>query len=394
MLCIGVAAVAASPLLFSVDVMDYDVAWYDHPPLGTPEGPKAVFTVEILYAAFKINGDYSNRNESNPMFVIDYKVVLNITNLSDRKAKMTHADFAAAEDIKVVPAVIADAFFSGTGGTLTRSCGGMIEGVWLDDQWINTTWIPGTDYPHNLFREIKQEHTVTTAIPDLPPNATEEGTWVNAVPIAQYCNANGIVAVHMYINGTWVDVTGRVKAEPEQPFLMGSNTLLGCISTFSVERYPVDYQNLSSFNMTAIPSQLWTMGSNGLVYRWAYGMDGNRGFDCTWKPKQSRLIMLSGLLTVFSTSGFDALESEEITLYAAVANYVSNPPVNGIQFDNSLTAFWIKRVRVEQTPEGYVYNNVLSSDQTFQTDASGLEVFVVPKSSLNENPPLRNWTTG
>lgn len=97
---------------------------------------------------------------------------------------------------------------------------------------------------------------------------------------------------------------------------------------------------------------------------------------------------------MFSTSGFDALESGEITLYAAVANYVSNPPVNGVLYDNTLTAFWIKQVQVERTPEGYVYNNILSPDETFQTDVSGLEAFVVPKSTVKESLPLGNQTLG
>ena len=394
---IGVAVASPTFLFQDTGVMDYDAGWYDFKQLRTLEGPKAVFSVEPVYAQFTITGDYSNLNETNPRLVIDYQIVLNITNLSNYEAEMTHADFAAAEEIKITPAVLADVLFSRAGETATGSCGGMVEGVWLDEQWIDSTWLPGKDYPSNLFREIKQEHNAATIIPNLPSNATEEGMWVNAVPIAQYRNASGIAAVHMYINGTWVNVTGRVKADPEQPFLHGSNTLIGSATTFSVERYPVDYNSISSFNsnMTGIPSQIWkTGGDNAMSYRWAYGMEGNKGFECTWQPQQSRLIMLQGSRTMFSTSGFDALESGEITLYAAVANYVSNPPVNGVLYDNTLTAFWIKQVQVERTPEGYVYNNILSPDETFQTDVSGLEAFVVPKSTVKESLPLGNQTLG
>ena len=135
-------------------------------------------------------------------------------------------------------------------------------------------------------------------------------------------------------------------------------------------------------------------GDTAMSYRWAYGMEGNRGFDCTWQPQQSRLVVLKSSKTAFSTSGFDALDSGEITLYAAVANYVSNPPVNGVSFDNSLTAFWIKRVPLERTPEGYVYNNILDPDEAFQTDATGLEAFVAPKSSVRETLPFGNQTLG
>jgi hypothetical protein len=134
-------------------------------------------------------------------------------------------------------------------------------------------------------------------------------------------------------------------------------------------------------------------GDNAMTYRWAYGMEGNRGFDCTWQPQQSRLVMLNGSHSVFSTSGFNALESGEITLYIAVANYVSNPPVNGVLFDNSLTAFQIKHIQLERTPDGYIYNNILSPNETFQTDVDGLEAFIVPKSNVRSLPP-GNQTLG
>lgn len=395
LLCASIAF--ASPIVFFQDtgVMDYDAGWYDNPQLGTIEGPKADFSVEPVYAEFRILGDYSDLNQSNPRFVIAYTVVLNVTNLSCREAEMTHADFAASEEIQVIPAVLPDVLFSRAGETATGSCGGMVEGIWLDGQWVNSTWLPDKDYPTNLFREITHEHNAITTLPNLPPDAAEKGMWVNAVPIAQYRNASGVVAIHMYINGTWVDVTGRVRADPEQPVLLGSNTLLASVSTFSVERYPIDNRYLGKFNTTAIPSQLWRMsGDNAMVYRWAYGMEGNQGFDCTWQPQQSRLVMLNSSLTVFSTSGFDALESREITLYAAVANYVSNPPTNGVLSDNTLTAFWIKQIRLERTPEGYVYNNILGPDETFGTDMDGLEAFVVPKSSARGIPPLGNQTLG
>ena len=398
LVCISVAVASPIVLFQESGVMDFDTgsaAGYDQPVLGNPEGPKAGFRVEPVYVAFTINGGQGNLNESGSRFAVDFTVVLNVTNLSDREAEMTHADFAAAEEIKVIPAVLADELFSRAGDTLTGSLGGMVEGVWLNGTWVSSTWIPGTDYPHNIFREIRQEHSVVTEVPDLPLNASETGTWVNAVPIAQYRNASGITAVHMYINGSWIDVTGQVKADPEQPFLKGSNTLIGLVTTYGVERYPADPQKIGSFGMTAIPSRLWRMGGdNAMGHRWAYGMEGNRGFDCTWKPKQSRLLMLTGHLTEFSTSGFNALESGEIMFYAAVANYVSNPPVNGVFSDNSLTAFWINTIQLERTPEGYVYNNILCPDETFQTDVSGLEAFVVPKPSTSVTPPFGNQTLG
>lgn len=397
LLCISVVVASPTFLFQDAGVMDYDAGWYDCQRLGTLEGPKADFSVEPVYAQFTIIGDYSNPNATALRFVIDYTIVLNVTNLSNREAEMTHADFAAAEEITITPAVMADVLFSRAGETTTGNFGAIVEGLWLDEQWVDSTWLPGKDYPNNFFREITRDHRAAAAIPDLPLNATEEGMWLKAVPIAQYRNASGITAVHVYINGTWVDVTGRVRAEPEQPFLHGSNTLIASATTFSVEQYPLDYTNIGAFNttMTAIPSQLWKMnGDNALSYRWAYGTEGNLGFDCTWQPQQSRLIMLKSSKIAFSTSGFDALESGEITLYAAVANYVSNPPVNGVSFDNSLTAFWIKRVPLEHTPEGYVYNNILGPDEAFQTDLTGLEAFVVPKSSARGTIPFGNQTLG
>jgi hypothetical protein len=88
------------------------------------------------------------------------------------------------------------------------------------------------------------------------------------------------------------------------------------------------------------------------------------------------------------------LKSGKITVYSTVTNYVSKPPVNGTYFDNSFTALQIKQVEVEKKDSSYVYNSILSCDQTFQPDASGLEAFIVPKSSVKVTPPPGNQTLG
>lgn len=322
-----------------------------------PEGPEASFTVDLVYANFSVQAD-----------TVTYMVVLNITNLSEIEAKISDVSFAAAQSVSVVPSALGGSSFARAEGPGV-DFGGVVEGVWLDNEWINVTWIPGTDYPFNLIRVISPNHNTTTIVPELPANATEEGTWIEGVPIAEYYNSTAMTSTSIYINGAWVDVTGRVRADPEQPMVMATNTLVNSILVFGGEHYR-NIGNASVGPITALPS--WhTYNGNGPAIQWKEG-----GFDNTWMPHQSRLIAFMGTQPLGINFGITALASEKITLYAAASAYVNDWLVNGTYYDTLSTATWLKQVQLEKTANWYIYTNVLNENQMFNFDQFGVEVFI------------------
>jgi hypothetical protein len=344
------------------------------------EGPKAEFSVKIVYASFGVPGNPSNQssssepyksNETEPYQPSDtYTVVLNVTNLSDIEAKISEVGFAAAEDVKIVSSGLGGFSFASGGGPGV-DFGGVVKGVWLDNGWLNVTWIPGTDYPFNLMRIVTPSHSTLATIPELPANATEEGTWIEGVPIAEYYNSTAMTSTSIYVNGSWVDVTGRVRADPEQPMLMATGTLVDQTLPFSGRHYR-NVGNASLGPVTEMPS--WeTYNGNGPTYQWPSRAEG---FNNTWAPHESRLILLNGTLGV--NAGIS--ETGNITLYATASTYVNDWLVNGTYYNTVTTETWLSRVQMENTPYGCVYDTVLGENQTFKPDEYGVEVFIEPRS--------------
>jgi hypothetical protein len=352
---------------------------------NVPQGLKADFSVTIVYAIFGSHGNPDNESLSATPYDYNgtdgtngtepyqpgqtFMVVLNVTNLSDIAANISEVGFAAAQDIKIIPSALGGFSFSTCAGPGV-DFGGVVKGVWLDEEWLNVTWIPGKDYPYNLLRIVTPSHMTETTIPELPANATEEGTWIEGVPIAEYYNNTALISTSIYINGTWVDVTGRVRADPEQPMVMTTNTLVNQILPFSGEYYR-NVGNASIGPTTTMPS--WAMyNGNGPTTIWPLKTDG---FNSTWAPHQSRLIVLNGTL-----QGAGMLDNGKISLYATASTYVNDWLVNGIYYDTITMSTWLNQVQLEETSNGYLYNTVLGENQQFQFDQYGVEAFVEPRS--------------
>jgi hypothetical protein len=109
-------------------------------------------------------------------------------------------------------------------------------------------------------------------------------------------------------------------------------------------------------------------------------VDGNLsliyGFNNTWAPHQSRLILLEGFINFGDFWGnSDSLE-EEITFYVEAENYVDDSIVNGVVVNTVSTSFELKTVQLSVNEATYLYNSILLPDQTFVTASSGIEVFV------------------
>jgi hypothetical protein len=351
---------------------------------NVPQGRKADFSVDIVYASFGVYENLDNQslgttphgyNETGGISETEpyqpgqtYMVVLNVTNLSDIDASISEVGFAAAHDIRIIPSALGGFSFS-TGEGPGVDFGGVVKGVWLDNKWLNITWIPDTDYPFNLMRIVTPDHNTETAVPELPANATEEGTWIEGVPIAEYYSNTALISTSIYINGSWVDVTGRIRADPEQPTVMATNTLVNQILPFSGEHYR-NIGNATLGPATTMPS--WeTYNGNGPTTQWPSRADG---FNSTWAPHQSRLIVLNG--TLEGNAGI--LETGNIALYATASTYVNDWLVNGTYYDTITTSTWLNQVQLENTANGYLYNTVLSDNQKFQLDQYGVEAFIEP----------------
>jgi hypothetical protein len=359
-----------------------------------PEGPKADFSVSIIYANFSIvNGTVeenvssylSNYTRTRPYTNVTYMVVMNVTNLSDLYAKISEVSFTAAENISVIPSALGGYSAERAGGPGINS-GGVVDGVWLDDKWVNVTWIPNVrniTYPESLFFVITAQHTTVDTIPDLPPNATEKGTWIEGAPIAEYYDNDSIAFTEVYINGSWVNYKGTVRTDHAKATVMATHSLANRVQNFGGLLYK-NAGNASVGPITELPS--WHMyNGNGPSFKWI----STSGFNNTWAPNESRLIMLSS--TLFQTyshssqrSSLDAaiasLAAGKIDLYASVSSYINNWLVNGTYYDTTTTATWLQQVQMTDTLNGYLYNTALGENQIFQTVPNSPEVFIVPRS--------------
>jgi hypothetical protein len=362
----------ASPLLISeLDIWSLP---------RVPEGPKADFSVSVAYANFTVQDQASGRVSGGyHLSILDYYIVLNVTNHSDFKAKVARFDFAAAKNITVVPCAL--------GGYSTTSedpadtghgSAGIVEGVWLDGEWLNVTWVPeggldkiwgiedGIPFGIHSFREqIFSELNITVHSYGGGSSwyiIEGENFWMEGVPIQEYIYNNEIVATLIYTNGSWTNVTGRIELKEKEPYVSVTNSLLE--QTINFVETPE-----SSYPQSGISSGMSSVYS------------GTDGFNNTWAPHQSRLILLKGKTDVGAFwEGLESLKEGEITLYTGATNYVLDNPVNGTYFDTYSSATELKKVQLEITENEYLYNTILSDNQMFVTDSFGVEVFIEPRN--------------
>jgi hypothetical protein len=392
------------------------------------EGPKAQFSVDVVYASFNpVGNQYTTteygetgapKNTTYPATSVTYNVVLNVTNLSDQPATIYELAFTAAQNISVKQSILGGTIYDNgfqpeNSFLASKHFGGIVDGVYLDDKWVNVTWIPngyyeanGTwisvPYPECLFaltqaywhegvisgpltpddlRIFSADHTVNGTIPDLPDNASDTGIWFEGVPIAEYYSLTGTPLVtEMYINGSWVDVTGRVTVDKTQPMMTASNMLVNDVLTLGAQPYA--NMNSTIGPITALPT--WGDWGTGRAYSWLPWDWQSKSFNNTWAPHESRLIMFNNTqMFLFSLgdsrAGLDALQTGKIALYASASNYINNWPVNGTYYNTVSTATCSKQIQLQKTATGsYLYNAVLADGETFQPTQSGIEVTITP----------------
>ena len=417
-----VGIVFASPLLYTnLDIQPFP---------RVPEGPKAEFSVDVVYADFNPVVTQSTTTEYDetggqktvtyPVTEITYNVVLNVTNLSDQPATIYELAFTAAQSISVKQSILGGTIYdyglqTSNSFLASKHFGGFVDGVYLDNKWVNATWIPNgyyeandtwitVPYPQCLFtltqaywngavisgpltpddlQTFSADHTINGTIPNLPDNASDTGIWFEGVPITEYYDQTGNPLVtEMYINGAWVDVTGRVTIDKTQPMVTASNMLVNEVLTLGAQPYA--NMNSTIGPITELPT--WGDWGSGRAYSWLPWDWQSKQFNNTWAPHESRLIMFNNTQTFFfslgdSRAGLDALQTGKIALYASASDYINNWPVNGTYYNTVSTATYSKQLQLQKTATGsYLYNAVLADGETFQPTQSGIEVTIKPRT--------------
>ncbi len=390
-LAFGIGIAYAAPMLTVPNVELYPRVF---------EGPKALFNVDVVYAKFTPTGTNVNSY-----------IVLNVTNTADTTATLYDVTFAGAQNVSVQDSIVGgtiydDGFRSTNPLGSYKNFGGVVDGVYLNGKWVNVTWIPNyyyedingttvqSPYPECLglissaswyggvisgplspenVAAFSADHTINATIPEVPNNASETGTWIEGVPITEYYSPSGNPLItEMYINGAWVDVTGRVTVTNPQPIMIASNTLVNAELTLGAQ----PYQNMNSTigQVTSLPK--WGDWGTGIGLPWLPWDWNKQGFNNTFAPHESKLILINNTVAPVS---FAALESGNIAVYASASNYINNQPINGTFLNTVSTATQVKQVQLQQTTDGYLYNTILGENQTFQAGNSRLEVTVAPR---------------
>jgi len=215
-------------------------------------------------------------------------------------------------------------------------------------------------------------------VPPLPQNATTEGTWIEGVTIIEMHNITAAqgktvdisTVSAIFVNGTWVDVTGRVTTQHQEQFVRATNTIAGERRYFDTEP-PINLTNSTDSETQSHPRQAWTPFVT-------FTQTGEDQFDNYWAPHQSRLIMLKGTREFQPSLGIDSLATGQITLLAEQFNHVQDPAVNNTAVYTYSGGSWLSQVPLQQTTNGYIYSTL--GDHTFVTDRFGVEVFLQPRS--------------
>lgn len=358
-LCIGVGF--AAPLIVD-EIIPYP---------RVPQGPTAEFSVDVVYANFDVQDTGGPDNK-----LITYQAVLNITNLADISAKLGSLDFTAAQNIIMrESAVGGHGSFSGTHTDgATASSGHPVPGLWLDNEWLNVTWIPGSR-SNGTMQVMKSPwgnmvayvESLPTTAPDLPANASEtgffiEGMLVKELSVYHAASKTATTWQIVYINGTWVNVTGRISVEEPTVSILELN-VFGKAFTYFLPQQTNSTSSQSQSGMTTFKRILCS------------GIDD---FDNTFAPRQSRLIQVTGYANVSSYG--DSIGTEEISFYTGTSSRIYEQPVNGTFYDTQSDTDTLKTVTLTQIGNQYVYNQILGEDEVFVSDQWGVEVFIRPRS--------------
>ena len=324
----------ASPLLIS-ELEIGEIKPFPEPP----KGPTADISSDVLYVNFSINPN----SERETLIDLSYFVVLNITNNSDDWTNITAIQFDAEVQNYTMPEDN-----SNFKSTTELGRGWDAEGAWVDGKYYNLTWVP------NKQGIYGQDGFYGPFEPD------SEGCWMEGVQIYELYVNYELAYTRMNMNGTWVDVTGRINVTrpigwpPTEPVTDGT--------IFSEIKF---LRGGEFFNPEVAGLQV------------PVGVP--LGFDECWAPHQSRLIALTDVRSVpskyFEPSKLEKLETEKVLFTATVQGHLNSSTI----WDSSAVVEDITQVHLEVIEDGYLYST-LPDDQMFVMDSFGVEVFIEPRN--------------
>ena len=288
----------------------------------------------MLYANFSINPN----SERETLIDLSYFVVLNVTNISDDWANITGVQFDAE-----IPnyTMHEDNSFGNAIAKVMR--GWDAEGAWVDGKYYNLTWVPNKEGFLGPFE------------PD------SEGYWMEGVQIKEEYVNYELSYTRMNMNGTWVDVTGRIEYPPLAgwpPTKLSDGTIFSEIKFLRGGEFLRPEGAVSGLQVpTGVPID----------------------FNECWAPHQSRLIALTGVRSVpskyYEPSKLEKLETEKILLTASVTGHLNSSTI----WDSSATTENTMHVQLETTENGYLFST-LPDGQLLVMDSFGVEVFIEPRN--------------
>jgi hypothetical protein len=233
-------------------------------------------------------------------------------------------------------------------------------------------------------------------LPPLPPTQNDDnstdGYWQEGVEIYQVYSGNKLANIWMLINGTWVDVTGRIEIpDLENIFnnmVSGSKTIVGEWRMF---QGPLP----ENFNSTTTFSNQTTTFENGTTITETSSNDindfpgplahttvytGPGLFNDVWAPHQSRLLVFIGTRLASDPEALEELNTGSISVHILSQTRLVNFLIDGVFMDTTAVVDEIQQIKLQPDGEFYVYNAVLNEGEMFQPDESGAEVFIKPKS--------------
>ncbi|MCL1970684.1 MAG: hypothetical protein FWF66_04420 [Candidatus Bathyarchaeota archaeon] len=352
------------------------------------QGPTVPFVFEVVYANYTITDpDATITQNGGPK--IDYEVVINVTNPSEYRNITGSINLFAAQEVHETTAKTLMEMFNIPGNS---GRGIEAKGAWVDGVYYNVTctipW-PALDENGVIIGDYmsRLESLITgwsfgdeqgnrwtnenSTFGDEQGNrwTNENSTfeehkaiyysqfykWKEGVQGYEWTISDGTSTtkyIYLNIDGTWVDVTGRVtfdkEPEPDRPA----------------------YSSKGGFASKMIRFNSW--------------------YDRVFEPGESRLIIISGSVDIQPPvsenyiNPVDIIQSGTIhTLIQAYTNLEVEYDINAYiesntYLDTHTQSGKIQELVLAQVGNSYIYNTVLSDNQMFQLDRYGIEVFIVP----------------
>ncbi len=195
-----------------------------------------------------------------------------------------------------------------------------------------------------------------------------EGYWMEGVQIVDKRVGGMLTGIltntYMNMNGTWVDVTGRINVtRREEPDISKAVSVSDVFFSEMKFLIPGSTSGMEDWILADITTNVPS------------------DFNNRWAPHQSRLIVIINnrkiISELFEPSKLERLKTEPI--YFKIRTHRRLNGTLGI-YDSSSFSTEIKSVQMEITEDGYVYNTILSDDQMFVMDSFGAEVFIEPRN--------------